>query len=300
MQKTVTRVAVVLAAFATCFMLSQPPKRPTTRVTSGVVALNPRLLRILWAGYRAAAADFYWVRTIEQIGGASTADEYRDVGVWANLATDLDPKFRLVYQFAAVAMPFNVGRNTWVNGDESTALIKKGLAEFPDNYNLQYLLAHNLIFYSHDYVAAGELLRTMAIKPGAPAFLGPLATRVLAQGGEIDAAIDFARNGVETAQSDETREVFRHRIRQLETERVLQQIDKAVTLFRETEHRLPGGIAELLTQGSLAQMPLDPSGGMIYIDRLGRARSTTEARRLEIITPESKQLEAEGASEVSP
>jgi len=294
-RRLLIQAPIALLALVTCILLSQPPKRPITGAASGVVALNPQLLRIVWAGYRAAAADFYWVRTVEQIGVASTADEYRDVGVWANIATDLDPKFRIVYQFAGVAMPINIGRNIWVNGDESTAILKKGLVEFPDNFNLQYLLAHNLIFYSHDYATAGELLRKMSTRPGAPRFLGPLATRVMAQGGEIDAAIDFARSGLESAESDDTKETFKHRIKQLETERVLQEVDRAVAAFREKENRLPTGIAELLTQGSLQNIPSDPSGGQLYLDRIGRARGTSEARRLEIITPESKQLEEEGA-----
>ena len=291
-----TRVALVVLSIAACsFLCRPPPKRALTGSASGAVVLNSQLLRIVWAGYRAAAADFYWVRTSEQVGIASTADEYRDVGIWANVATDIDPKFRVVYQFAAVAMPINIGRNTWVNGAESTAMLRKGLVHFPDNFNLRYLLAHNLIFYSHDYVAAGELLRKMAGESKAPPFLGPLATRVMAQGGEIDAAIDFARAGAESAPNEETRETFEKRIQQLETERVLQTVDKAVAEFQKSENRLPTGIAELLTRGTLQVIPSDPSGGMVYLDKLGRARSTAEARRLEVITPESKAAEAEGA-----
>ncbi len=293
MQPFLIRAALATIALAACFVLSEPPKRPLTGHASGVVAFNPQLLRIVWAPFRALAADFYWVRTVEQIGIARTADEYKDIGVWANLATDLDPKFRLVYQFAAVAMPINEGRDVWVNGDESTALLRKGLIHFPDNFNLQFLLAHNLIFYAHDYVAGGELLRSMAAKPGAPVFLGPLATRVLAQGGEIDAAIDFARSGVASAQDDDTRETFRQRIKQLETERVLQAIDRAVKAFEASEHRRPTGIADLLARGALTEIPVDPAGGQLYLDKRGRARSTSEARRLEVISAEQKRREAE-------
>jgi hypothetical protein len=198
-----------------------------------------------------------------------------------------------VYEFAAVAMPFNLGRNTWVNGDESTAILRKGLKVFPDNYHLQFFLVHNLIFYQHDYAEAGELLKMMAAKPGAPPFLGQLATRVMAQGGEIEAALDFARAGVASAQDEETRQTFEQRIKQLETERELQRIDKAVASFKARTGRLPTGIAELMTGDDLVQMPSDPSGGDIFIDRKGRARSTAEKRRLEVTSSEQKQLEAE-------
>lgn len=287
------RVMLALVALITCAILAEPPKRPAKRSASGFVALNPTLLRVVWAGFRPFAADFYWVRTAEQMGAANTAEQYRDVGIWANLATDLDPRFRLVYEFGAVAMPFNLGRNTWVNGDESTALLRKGLKVFPDDYNLQFFLAHNLIFYDHDYVQAGEVLRRLSERPNAPAFLAQLATRVMAQGGEIDSAIDFARSGAANAKDDETRQTFEERIKQLETERELQRVDKEIAAFKAREGRLPTTINEMLIKDPLFQMPMDPSGGEISIDRKGRARSTSETRRLEITSSEQKQIDAE-------
>ncbi len=287
------RLALIAIAVALCVGLSEPPARPLTRAVTGVVAFNPQLLKVLWAGFHALAADFYWVRTCEQMGMASKAEEYRDVGVWANLATDLDPKFKLIYGFAAVAMPFNLGRNNWVNGDESTAMLRKGLEQYPHEYWFEFLLAHNLIFYQKDFVAAGSLLKEISERPNAPAFLHQLATRVLAQGGEIDAAIEFARSGMAAAQDEDGRETFAFRIKQLETERVLQAVDRAIAQFREQEQRLPTGVIELLTRGVLNEMPIDPSRGDIYIDRKGRARSTFEGRRLEVLSSEQKQLEAE-------
>lgn len=287
------RLSLMAGALTMCVVLSEPPARPLTRAMTGVVAFNPQLLRVLWAGFHALAADFYWVRTCEQMGMASKAEEYRDVGVWANLATDLDPKFKLVYGFAAVAMPFNLGRNNWVNGDESTALLRKGLVQYPNEFWFEFLLAHNLIFYQKDFAAAGELLRTLAGRPNAPRFLRHLATRVLAQGGEVEAALEFAHAGLAAAEDDDSRATFAFRIKQLETERVLQSVDRAIAQFRETEQRLPSGIVELLTRGFLTEMPVDPSGGELYVDRKGRARSTFEGRRLEVITSEQKQLDAE-------
>ncbi len=293
MRQQLIRTATVIIALAVCITFSEPPKRPLKRAASGVVAFNPTLLRIVWAGFRAFAADFYWVRMAEQIGAANSAEEYRDVGVWGNLVTDLDPKFRLAYEFAAIAMPYNLGRNTWVNGDESTAILRKGLVAFPDDFNMQFFLVHNLIFYQHDYAEAGARLRALAARPRAPAFLGQLATRVMAQGGEIDSAIDFARSGAASAKDDDTRATFEARIKQLETERELQRVDKEIIAFKEREGRLPGGINELMTHNSLFQMPMDPSGGEITIDRKGRARSSSETRRLEISSSEQKQIDAE-------
>ena len=265
--------------------LAQPPPKPL-RTHEGPLLPRHEVLNLVSAGMRTLAADYYWLQTIQQVGRASNAAEYRDVYAYANLSTDLDPWFKSVYHFASVAIPFNKGRETWVNTGESSTLIRKGLERYPDDYQLQFLLSHNLMYYE----AAGRILLRLSATPNAPRFLGHLATRVLAQAGDFDLAMDFATGMRDGATDPEARAFFERRILQLQSERVLQTIDAATARFQHREGRLPKGVGELVEANDLPVQPADPLGGSLFIDDGGRARTSAEWYRLELYD-EAKKAE---------
>jgi hypothetical protein len=71
-------------------------------------------------------------------------------------------------------------------------------------------------------------------------------------------------------------------VKQIQLERVLQEIDRAIASYRARTGKLPTTVAELIVTGDLPQFPVDPLGGKIYIARDGRARSDAESYRLEL------------------
>ena len=102
---------------------------------------RPELLTVVGNAHRHMLADYYWVLTTEATGSASNRYEYRDIADYAELVSELDPKFRYIYVFAGVSVPYNLGRETWVNTEESTRLLSKGFALFPDYVYLRIVLA---------------------------------------------------------------------------------------------------------------------------------------------------------------
>ncbi len=105
---------------------------------------RPELLKVLGNAQRHMLADYYWVLTTEATGRAYSRYEYRDIADYAEIVSELDPKFRYIYVFAGVSVPYNLGRETWVNTDESTRILSKGFLQFPDYVYLRILLAYNL------------------------------------------------------------------------------------------------------------------------------------------------------------
>lgn len=226
--------------------------------------------------------EYYWLQMLQSIGGAWTEQEYRDVYEYANLVTDLDPLLYHAYTFGGLTISYNRGRETWVNTEESTAVLEKGLKTFPQDAPLKLYLAYNLTYFKHDYRRAGLLLQEVAASPRAPPYVGALATRLLAQSGEIDAGLALAQTLERSAPDEETRAAFARRVKQIELERVLQEIDRATAAYKARTGQLPLTVAELLASGDLKQFPVDPLGGRIYIARDGRARSDAESSRLEL------------------
>ncbi|QRK13819.1 hypothetical protein JQX13_27285 [Archangium violaceum] len=233
-------------------------------------------------------ADYFWLQLIQATGRARQAEEYRDIYPYADLITDLDPRFSIVYPFAAGALPTNLGRETWVNTEESTRLLRKGLPLVPDNIEMNIMLAYNLSAFHKQYREAAEVLERTSKLPGAPAYLPALATRLYAQAGNVNAGLALARSLADSAEDPATREAFQQRVRDLEMEGELQRVDDAISDFRQRFGVAPPDIDTLLWLGFLKQPPHDPQGGGFFIGYDERAYSESQQRRLELYTPDSR------------
>ncbi|HEX8433825.1 hypothetical protein [Archangium sp.] len=236
-------------------------------------------------GHLQMVADYFWLQVIQATGSAQKAEEYRDVYGYADLTTDLDPKFAFVYPFAAGVLPTNLGRETWVNTEQSTRLLRKGLPLFPDDLEMNVLLAYNLSTYHQQYKEAAQVLEHASKLPGAPAYLPALATRLYAQSGEVNAGLALARSLADSAEDPATRETFLQRIRDLELEAELRRVDAAIGEYRQQFGVAPPDVDTLLWLGFLDPPPQDPQGGGFVIGYDERSYSETQNRRLEIFTP---------------
>jgi hypothetical protein len=279
MVRTLKGLAVLLASLGLVGFLSVPPAR---RAGPHNAPLIPRIevVRIFAAPVLHLVVDYFWIRTSHAVGAATSAVQYRDAYVYADLLTDLDPQFHQAYAFAGAALPVNLGRGRWANTRESSAILEKGLRVLPQNAFLRILLAYNLSTFDKNYLRAAHLVEEASRIPGSPAYLAPLATRLYARAGNIDAGLDLATSLAESAEDPETRAVFELRVKQLQLERELDIVDQAVERYRAREGRSPSGVMALVQAGDLERLPTDPLGGQINLDSQGRARSTSENRRL--------------------
>jgi hypothetical protein len=263
-------------------LLSVPPDKP--RTGPHVPPMFPRYetMRALARPFLQLAADYYWVQTIQATGAAGNELQYKDIYYYADYVTQLDPTFFYAYLFAAPAMTYNRGRETWVNTTESTQLLEKGLAVFPYDIRLRILYAYNLSAYHGQYAKAAEVAEETSKLPGAPPYLKSLATRLYAQGGKVEDGLALAQSLVDSAPDPETRAEFEKRVKELELERELQAIDRAINAYKARTGKLPDPLQELVKAGDLASLPADPFGGQIVLGADGRSHSTAVEDRLEI------------------
>jgi hypothetical protein len=269
-------------------LLAAPPRKPPRGPHQEPLVPRQELLRLVGRGYLELVADYFWLQAIQATGRAFAAEEYRDVYPYADLATDLDPKFGLVYVFAGGALPTNTGREVWVNTEESTRLLRKGLKMFPDDLKMHMLLAYNLSAFHKQYQEAAQVLERASKLRGAPSYLPALATRLYAQSGSVDAGLALARSLADSAEDEETREIFKQRVFDLEIEGELRRVDNAIGRFRQTFGVAPPDISTLLWWGFLDRPPHDPKGGGFLIGTDERSYSETQQRRLEVFTPDNR------------
>lgn len=269
-------LAVALAA------LSAPPVADSTAGHSAPMLPRKEILRIFGAGHIQLLADYYWVQTLQATGRAKTPADFRDIYDYADMVTDLDPKFRAVYVFAGAAIPVPLGRGKWANTAESTKILEKGYREIPDQILLRILYAFNLSAYEHQPRRAAEIVAETARMPRAPRYLGALATRLYAEAGDFDVGLSLAESLYREASDPETKETFERRLKELKLERELVRVDQAAADYLAREGHRPEDIAALLTAGDLKTPPVDPFGGEFVFDENGEAHSTAQAKRLRI------------------
>lgn len=269
-------------------LLAAPPRKPPRGPHEEPLLPRQELLRLAGRGYLQLVADYFWLQIVQSTGRAVAAEEYRDIYPYAELTTDLDPQFGVVYPFAAGALPTNLGRETWVNTEESTKLLRKGLKLFPQDLKMHMLLAYNLSAFHKQYGEAAQVLERASKLPGAPSYLPALATRLYAQSGSVDSGLALARSLADSAEDEETREIFKQRVFDLEIEGELRRVDSAIGRFRQEFGVAPPDIDTLLWLGFLDSPPHDPKGGGFTIGTDERAYSQTQQRRLEVFTPENR------------
>jgi hypothetical protein len=279
---------VGLLSLTSLALLATPPRQPPRGPHQEPLLPRYELLYLAGRGHLELVADYFWIQLIQTTGSARKAEEYRDVYSYADLTTDLDPKFSSVYPFAAGVLPTNLGRETWVNTEESTRLLRKGLPLFPDSLPLNVLLAYNLSTFHKQYKEAAQVLERASKLPGAPSYLPALATRLYAQSGEVNAGLALARSMADSAEDPATRETFLQRVRDLEIEAELRRVDAAIGEYRQQFGVAPPDIETLLWLGLLEEPPKDPQGGGFFIGYDERAYSETQNRRLEIFTPDNR------------
>lgn len=289
MRSTSLSLLTIVLGVLCLVLVAGPPRLKAARHEPPLLP-RPELLTVLGNAHRQMIADYYWILTTEATGVAHNREEYRDIYDYALLISELDPKFRFVYSFAGAIIPVNLGRETWVNTDESTHILSKGFALFPDYLFLRIMYAYNLSVFHKRYQQAADILKATAKMPGAPKYLAGLAIRLYGQSGAIDAGLALATELSQSASDPATREAFERRTKELILEGELQKIDKAIEGFQRTTGRIPATTLELVASGQLREIPQDPLGGIIIIGADGRSHSSTaENERLEVYDPRKLQ-----------
>jgi len=277
-------IALLLGIFSIA-ALSRPPDAELGGEHRAPLLPRQEFLHAMGAAYQHLVTDYFWIQAIQAVGRAQTAEEYHDVFDYADLTTDLDPGFIIVYRFCGPAITFNKGREDWVNTEESTRILEKGVRAAPGHVFLRILLAYNLSYFHKQYERAARLLEETSKLPESPRYLPALATRLYAQAGQVEAGLALARSLYETSDDAETRQTFERRIKELELERTLRTIDAAVVAFHRRSGRLPSALEELVATGDLPAIPLDPMGGQLILGTDGSSHSTALARRLIVYQP---------------
>lgn len=239
--------------------------------------LKPALL-----GYQHVAADVLWLRAVQVLGERKvTSADYEWLAHALDVITTLDPHYAYAYQVGVIVLTELAQRV-----DLSNRLLEKGLEANPTVWQIPFYLGYNHFFYLQEYSRAADYMSRASRLPGRPAYLPFLATRLYAEAGTPDTALDFLAAMWHQTEDAHSKEALETRMKEVRIERDLRILEEAVARYTEREGRRPRQLEELVQRGVLQAIPPEPFGGVYRLDpATGELASSTHPERLRLYRP---------------
>ena len=223
--------------------------------------------------------DLYWLRVLIGIAEPETQQRNKNLAAYGEFLTDLDPRFFHAYYYVGLVTPYSLGRDRYQNGDLALKLVRKGIKQFPRDYRLRMLNAFLLTYIEHDSRGAVNEFVEISQLPNAPAAAISSATAMFVEEGRFDEAVAMISRAMEEGGHGSMR-LLSDRKKQLEIERMLRELDAAITVAAAKLGRTPQTLDEVIAAGAWpADARTDPQGGELSVEA-GRGRSSWLVGRL--------------------
>lgn len=253
-------VGVALALFPLQRAISRTLGAMESREPHLIVSSGP-LLQKLSMGYAPLMADIYWTRAIQNFG-THLANQDTNVSLLApllNITVTLDPQLKVAYQFGAIflaeAQPVGAGRP-----DQAIALVKRGIAANPEDWQLEYQLGCIYYWNAQDYRAAADAFWKTSSMPGAPEWMKAFAAAVEQKGNSPEASRVMWQEAFRESKDPRLKENAQFQLERLQLEQDLRNLDLAIGEFEKRAGHAAGSLQDLVSAGILRGVSVDPSG----------------------------------------
>jgi len=255
---------------------------------SGAYVLPAPLLKIASLEYSGLVSDLLFLRATVFYGGTMERVERPRVKDWEwhwminllDAASELDPYFYDLYYFANANISPAPGMLPAVN-----SMLEKGSRYRDWDWILPFYLGFNYYYQLQDNDKAVNFLMEGAKRPGAPTLLSTLAARLAYRGKRTENAILFLQEILRKTDDEDTQKVYKDRLGALIG---IYQLEKAVALYRERFGALPLSLNDLLSQGIIQALPVDPYGGRFYLETDGSVKTTSNLVYAKDLNPEAE------------
>jgi tetratricopeptide (TPR) repeat protein len=274
-------IVLVLALGASALLtrwIDEHHARTGTEFSEQQLYVGGATARRLTLAFNGLAADWYWMRSLQYVGGKIVAYEDTHGGQFGlnnlstldlrllpsllRVTTTLDPQFIPAYEYGAVILPE-------VNPEEAISLLNHGIAANSSSWRLYQHLGY-IYWQRREFERASEIYATGASLPGAPAWMAAMAARMKAEGGSLEAAREMYRHLYEASDDQAVREMVLHHIMRLDWLGDREVIKHVINYFEShsRDGRCPSSWRELADYFRETRLridvesgaPLDPSG----------------------------------------
>jgi len=194
----------------------------------------PEYIEHFTFGFRESMSDSFWLRWIQDSDSCQTYlqpveylvpeekkpddrlynPRYKNCdNSWAykmlDVVTKLAPKFKMPYLAGGISLSVLTE-----DFRGATAIFERGLAVYPDDWNIAYRAAYHYLFDLKDQKRAAELL-LQAEKNGAPSWVSLLASRLYSEAGQYEVGISVLEGYRAGLKDEESIKVIDKRIADL-------------------------------------------------------------------------------------
>lgn len=283
LKSVVLPVAIIVAGFPAVFGLSHylsdvRPPLPESYEDSDL-SMNGSKLKGFALGFESLMADWYWMRSLQYIGGKIVRTKTENVNMddlrslnprllypYLDNATDLDPHFIAAYSYGAVVLPA-------IDPEKAIAITNKGIANNPKEWRLYQQLGY-IYWKLGQYETAAEAYEKGARIPGAASFMSLMAASMKTEGGSRATARKIFRQMLDGSDDPAVRITAQRRLQELDSLDEREAIDNALAEFRSRNGRCAASFGEIYQ--ALMQVRL-PENHDFRIDRSNRLVDPTDA-----------------------
>lgn len=268
--------AILLAGNIWALGALQSERAGLLKQSEEIGLLPVAVIKLLALEYRNLVADLIFSRALSFHGGKLNRTEKIDARTYQNIyrrldtASELDPYFADPYFFGQTVL-------TWGGGmpREANALLERGQRYRSEDWVIPFFIGFNTFYFLHDHAKGATYLMEAARRPGSPAVVGLLAARLASKSGEMETAIAFLEQLALQTQEESTRHDIQKRVDALRGIAILQ---RAVSDYKMRFEKVPESPNNLVKEGILTRLPIDPYGGTFYINADGSVWTTSDLR----------------------
>ncbi len=231
---------------------------------SSVQTVSPFMVRLLDMGFHPAVASFLWATTMPEILDLwNGKTEYFSDLAFVNA---VDPKLSYPYAFSVLTLPAVPAAKDPQALAQADAIGVQGIANGDPDWRIPYYMATNEFLYAKNNLAAAKYYNLAAETPGVPGY-----------------AERFSLNfGIETNQRQKTEQLW-ETIKSSTNDPATQAraqayidhlkdfdyLDAASAQYKKEFGAFPTSTAELVAQGIIPSVPVDPFGFTFIIQKDG-------------------------------
>jgi hypothetical protein len=233
---------------------------------------------LFFFGFRNVLADAFWLEAVQVVGNKDLSPaDYDRLYELLDVVANFDPKFEIPYFLGGLVLGQSPD-----HARKALLVLERGRRQYPAEWRFPFYMGFTHYFSLGDAIAGGRAMAEAARLPGSPAYLPGLASRMLSEAREPEAALQLLEPIVRQESDPARRAVLERRIREVTVERDLQTLERAVEWYREKTGTVPPDLSALVREGILTAIPPEPNGGSYVMERGGKVRSNRVSQRLRV------------------
>jgi tetratricopeptide (TPR) repeat protein len=236
-------------------------------------------------GAEGLLADWYWIRSLQYIGGKLVKNDLANLNIddlralnprllypLLDNATDLDPHFIAAYFYGAVVLPA-------VDTDQAIKLTEKGIANNPETWRLYHYLGY-IYWRKQDFESAARAYDQGSAIAASPQFMREMAAAMRTRGGSRDTAYELYSQILAGATDPQSKTNAELRLMQLDSMEELDVVNEILASMVRNGTACPANLSPVFPRLDGKSLPrgkefhvdqqrqlIDPSGVPYVIDR---------------------------------